>query len=54
MMKKEVNPTVPMYSGSRNKKGIPKVFEEVFVIQPKSITQYNKRMWFFFKRTTTS
>ena len=43
IMKKDVKPTVPMYSGSRNKKGIPKVLEVVFVIHPNSTTQYNNK-----------
>jgi len=54
MMKKEEKPTDPMYSGSRNKYGIPKVLEVVFVIHPKSMIQYNKSKWFFFRSTTTS
>jgi len=39
MIKNDVKPTDPIYSGSRNKYGIPKVCEELLVTQPKSMIQ---------------
>ena len=39
--KKARRPTLPMYSGSKKRKGIPNRFAMVSVIKPKSNSQYN-------------
>jgi hypothetical protein len=41
IMKKEVTPTFPMYSGSRNRKGTPNFLAIDSVINAKSNNQYN-------------
>jgi len=41
MIRKDVNPTVAIYSGSRKRYGIPKVCDELFVTHPKRMIQYN-------------
>jgi hypothetical protein len=41
MMKKERTPTCPMYSGSRNKNGMPNLDAIVSVMKPNSSSQYS-------------